>query len=140
VYEDNDNWFEENLKVLAQDFYPEDLELITSGEKTILIIYNFPLPDNFEQTETDLMIIFPEGDRLLYAKPDKFYADKGLKLRDSRTPPHIFESIGFNDRSNEGWARLSIHLKEWHPTRDVVSGSNITDILESIYNGLKDLR
>jgi len=136
--EDHISWYEKNLQILLR--YP-DLKRFKfyMGEKPSLVFFNFTLPGNFRQLTTKLMIVFPSGQKIFYQQPDRFYLNMGLLLREGNKPGHIFMPAGFNDLQHKGWARFSLHLNRWCPTIDVVSGTNIHDILEAIYNGLKAL-
>ena len=134
------NWYELNLEALvgAGYYQPADIEFINQ-DIPVFINKCFRLPDNFEKRFTKVMIIFPYRQNIFSAKPDRFYVDQNLLLRTGEYPGHIFNGNGFNDLSHLGWARFSLHLKEWSPTLDVVSGTTIFDILEAIYDGLSVL-
>ena len=129
------NWYKMNMVGLAGYYDPHTISLYT-GEVIALMIEGFKLPRNFRQPTTNLMIIFPPGESIFYRKPDRFYLNQKLRLKDGRIPGHYFEGSGFNDLSDKGWARYSFHLTMWKPTRDVISGTSIYDILEGIYKGL----
>ena len=86
------------------------------------------------------MIIFPGGDYFFQLRPDRFYVNKELCLRNGLKPVNIFDNPGFNDLSLKGWARYSFHLHGWSPTRDVISGTMIYDVTEAIYNGLSKFK
>lgn len=133
-----ENWYKLNMAGLTGYFDPNQISLYT-GPVTAIIVEGFELPQNFQQTHTNLMLMLPDGDSIFWVTPDRFYLNQGLRLIDGSIPEHYFEDGGFNDLSDEGWARYSFHLHEWRPNQDVVSGTTIYDILEAIYTGLSKL-
>lgn len=132
------HWYEMNFRALSGHVRPQNLAFI-DAKNTVLIIRNFRLPENFSQCSTNLMIIFPTRDKVFHVKPDRFYVNPRLRLRNSKRPEHIFEESSYNDQRKKGWARFSFHLHTWKPTRDVFSGTTIYDLLDAIYRGLGQL-
>jgi len=135
-------WYVLNLNALTWSGYikPENTKFYNQINP-ILKISGFSLPENFKQKLTELMIIFPQGDNIFFERPNFFYVDQNLKLKKGGYPEHVFDfGIFFNDLSDKKWARFSYHIKKWNPTRDVVSGSSLFDLLESIKKGLSEVR
>lgn len=132
-------WFMLNLAGLSGYFQPHQIHFSCGTTDHTLIIREYPLPNNFRQTTTSLLIVFPGEQKIFLLKPDRFYVDKGLLLKCGRHPNHIFDYGLFNDIGEKNWARYSFHLSQWSPTRDVINGSTIFDILKAIHVGLSRL-
>ena len=133
-YIDQRYWYKINFDLIWELFPNTIFDLVNC--KWFQIPY-FPLPENWLQNSTDLLVILPglKGD-IQYSKPDGFYLKKGLRTNTHKSPEHIYEEPGFNDRSHQNWSRYSFHLKEWSPESDVYSGDTLVTILEAMTIGL----
>ena len=102
-----------------------------------LVIKKFPLPENWKQYNSTLMIILPERSQLFYSPPDRFYLDWGLKAINGLTPEHYFENHSFNDFSKHRIARFSFHVQSgWVPAMNCTKGSNLLHVLDGLYKGM----
>jgi hypothetical protein len=101
-------------------------------------IHHFPLPPNWHQTETQLLVILPGLNGDIYLQPpNEFYVNKGLRTINGLKPEHVFEEpCDYNRRARNGWARYSWHFNDWRPSPDVVSGDNLVYMLEILYLSL----
>lgn len=131
---DQSKWYETNFNRLRL-YYP-DVSYDWLG-CTWFKVPHFPLPENWWQIDTSLLVILPglEGD-LTFQKPDEFYLSKGLCTISGYFPGHVFESGDYNHFRYKKWARYSFHIKQWQPTADGVSGDNLISLLGAVYLSL----
>ncbi len=126
-------WFLKNRSMLERIFGEERIRLDWPGLR-YLQITQFPLPANWRQRHTPLLMVFDSPANIFLYGPDRFYICKGLRTIHDEVPTHYFEDGGFNDLSDKNWARYSFHLSyEWRPTSDVRNSNNIIDVLDSLH-------
>lgn len=116
--------------IIAIELFPN---LSYSNTYDWILIDSFPLPYGFNMNDTPLLIVWQgiSGD-IFHCKPDNYYVDREIKLRNGKTPPHIFKDHSFNDLWPR-YARVSWHIDNWEPSPNVISGHNILSILEGLY-------
>ena len=98
-------------------------------------IQNFTLPPVYNQYSTALLIRTP-GYNIENHVDYHFYLNKVLQRTDGVNMTHYFDDASYNDLSRLGYARLSYHLRTFRPTMDLVSGDNLVDICQGVYNFL----
>jgi hypothetical protein len=125
-------WYEINTKMLCRCYGQVSYDELNLSW---IRIHRFKLPPVFRQSYTALLIMTP-GQNIENYNGYDFYLDKELKRKDKKPMDHIFDGSGFNDLSGKNYARLSLHLKSFRPALDVISGENLLDMCEVVYNHL----
>lgn len=135
-------WLIGNLLLLQSTLPTCDIEF-DGDEGTWVRIIRFPLPDNFQQRQTDLLLLLPGIDQPMTMQPRSFYLDQNLRSSlTGNTPAHIFDMgsyHGWQDLANQGYANFCLLLTQWNPTADVVSGDNLLTVVNAIYQHLSEL-
>lgn len=133
---DQQEWYKVNFDLVWEIFPDTEFDF---DKYCWLKIPHFPLPNNWRQIETELLVVLPgiNGD-IEIQKPDEFYINKGLQTINGNIPDHIFEEKGeFNRFGKMGWSRYSLHLKKWNPSRDGSAGDNLLTILGVVHMSLQ---
>ncbi len=131
-----ERWYSANLQLLAY-LLPQCLIRYDDEDATWIAFEHFPLPSNFQQGESDLLLLLPGLDQPVTVMPRHFYIDQDLRSRSGRSPGHIFEQHG--KPSRYGYAWFCLHLRNWNPTPDVISGDNLATVVNTIYHMLAGL-
>ena len=129
----NERWYSINIQYLAS-LLPDCPIDYDDLEATWVRIVSFPLPANFRQAASDLLLLLPGLHRPISDTPKHFYIDQNLRSVSGKRPDHIFEHHGAPSRNGYAW--FSFHLKRWRPTPDVFSGDNLADVVHTIYQHL----
>lgn len=130
------DWLLWNLRLL-QRLFGERNVMMELPEKRYIYIQQFPLPSNWKQLHTPLMIVFDNPANIFVTPPDRFYIAKGLRNINGETPTHYFAGPGFNDLSKEGWARYSFHIKgKWKPSPIAANGSSLVLLLDALHKSM----
>ena len=129
-------WILSNITLLRKRFGASNVIYNPNSLQNILI-KEFPLPNNWQQHHTRLLIVLPKGMKVFYTSPDRFYLDKGLRARNGKVPTHYFEHSGFNDLIKQKVARFSFHIETgWRPAIYCPNGSNLLHVLEGLKRGM----
>lgn len=129
-------WLLENADLLSQIF-GSDRIVIDGSSWQYLLIYDYPLPSNWQQQNSRLLICFPDISKIFNFPPDHFYLDLGLRIVIGKTPKHYFEKGGFNDLRKQGFARFSFHIeKGWRPTLPCRQGTTLVDVLDMLHKAM----
>lgn len=135
-------WLIRNILLLQSALPDCDIEF-DGDDGTWVRIEHFPLPNNFQQQQTDLLLILPGIHQPLATPPRSFYIDKNLKSSATGfTPAHIFEQgsvHGWADLANQGYANFCLILHQWNPTQDIVTGDNLLTVVNTIFEHLSEL-
>lgn len=130
------HWLLGNAELLSRVF-EGDRVFIDTQKYRYIIIEGFPLPTNWLQSSSRLLMKFPKPSQIFTFPPDHFYLNKGLKNINGQFLGHYFEGKGFNDLSKKGYARFSLHIEDgWHPTLDYRRGTNLIDVLDMLHDGM----
>lgn len=130
-------WYMGNIDLLRKTF---GACVDHAREFSWIKIKQFPLPPNWQQFYTGLLIVLPGLRGSIYATPDQFYLDLGLRTIWGEEPDHIYgEGNIYNDLANHKYARYSVHLKRWFPSSDILSGDNLLTVTNIIYVSLEML-
>jgi len=130
-------WILLNLQALGKRFGRSNVALNGKTWGSIAI-YRFPLPSNWYQSYSRLLLVLPKGPQIFYRAPDKFYLDMGLRARNGKVPGHYFEHAGFNDMQKYNIARFSFHVnKGWNPSRGFKKGTNVLHVIDGLQIGLR---
>lgn len=133
---DAQKWLLENANLLSQRF-GGDRVVIDGTHWQFILIHNYPLPANWKQSRSRLLIRFPKISRIFTIPPDHFYLDTGLRTVRGTKPAHYFESEEFNDLSKYGLARFSFHIKKgWNPAIPCTMGTNLLHVLDMLNEGM----
>lgn len=133
---DAQNWLLENGNLLSQKF-GGDKVIIDGSHWSFILIHGYPLPVNWKQSRSRLLIRFLDISRIFSIPPNNFYLDSGLRTLNGTVPTHYFEGEGYNDLSQYGLARFSLHIKKgWKPTIPCTMGVNLLDVLEMLDKGM----
>ena len=130
-------WYRGNVFRLKELFGEDKVDL--SPHFSWIRILDYPLPPNFLQRSSALLLVLPGLKGSIYSKPDSYYVDEGLKNIKGEELTHIFEGEGYNRLSGRRYARYSLHLRYWNPAPDITSGDNLRDLVEVIYVSLEML-
>ena len=135
-------WMIRNILLLRAALPECDIEF--DGEDgTWVRVCHFPLPNNIEQLQTDLLILMPGIHYPVTMAPRSFYLDQNLRSSATGfTPAHIFERApghGWEDLTNRGYANFCLILSQWQPTPDVVSGDNLLSVVNTVFMNLSEL-
>jgi hypothetical protein len=100
-----------------------------------VLIPEYPLPDLFNKSYTNLMWLIPAG--YPQTPPDDFFVDGDLKLKNGSPAPAF--NAGPNSSSgdapipgNWGWFSWHPHDGKWTPTADIEKGDNLITFLRSV--------
>jgi len=130
------DWLLWNLAMLERLFGEGNVTFDVPGERFIYI-QQYPLPSNWRQIHTPLMIVFDNPANIFVTPPDRFYIAKGLRNINGETPTHYFEGPGFNDLSEQAWARYSFHIQgNWRPSLVAANGSNLILLLDALHKSM----
>jgi len=124
-------WAAENVRY-AQAYFPE---LIHANDFSWFLVPEFPLTSRWNSCSTPLLIVQKGKYADFYSiPPNHFYCSPALRFENGSKPGHIFFDNDFNDRRKDGWARISYHINDssYKPSIDVVSGTNLLTILNSL--------
>lgn len=130
-------WLVENAYLLADRF--GDNQIIADSQHwQYILIKRIYLPAGWYPDVSRLLLRFPNINNILTIPPEHFYLDPGLRTYSGNEPPHYFESGGFNDLADEGFARFSFHIKQgWSPSLPSHLGTTLVDVLNWLEGGLK---
>jgi len=129
-------WLDQCVKMIAQRFGSNRVRYDRESYKW-LMVYGFPLPKWWLQNSTNLLIVLPPAGNIDTHPPDRFYVGQGLRTVSGLVTEHYYEEAWhFNDMAHYGWARISIHMESWYPSADVVSGHNLSHVLDIVYREL----
>jgi hypothetical protein len=114
----------EQLTIEVEELRKGDLEidLIDRDGLANLILRSWPIPPSMNKDKSDVLLRIPLG--YPNARPDMFWTDEDLLLKDGRVPRSADSIEEILDRR---WRRFSWHLQAWNPGRD-----NIRTYLEFI--------
>lgn len=129
-------WYWRNLRLLAQRWRQCDIK-VDEDECTWIHLGRFPLPRNFRQRNTDLLLILAGVRRPITVAPRGFYVDQGLRSLSGRGLDHIFDDDG--PANATGYAWFCLHLDRWQPSADVVRGDNLVTVTNTIQENLRRL-
>lgn len=129
-------WLVDNAHWLSNKYGGANVAVDDINGRFVLI-RNFLLPCNWLQSESQLLIVFPDIAKIFATEPNHFYLEKGLRNIRGEVPTHYFEDHGYNDLWAQGWARYSFHvIKGWHPRIPCIDGTNLTDVLRAMEQGM----
>lgn len=105
-----------------------------------VIIKDFPLPEGYNYTHTDVLILLPKN--YPQTPPDWFYVDDELLLENGDEPDHMFYDDTSVDPNLEvvedtmpqlcGWTGCCLHIYEWKPAVDPLQGHSLLSVCELI--------
>lgn len=101
----------EELEQLRNEGYAADA--VESEGWAVILFHGYPLPGGFNSTVTDLLLKVPMS--YPHGRPDMFWTDESLVLRDGRIPKNadsVEPALGRN------WRRFSWHPTAWNPATD----------------------
>lgn len=141
------------MYTMVEEWYSDNFALVASSlpycaidcdwtEGTWIHISGFPLPANFRQETTNLLMVFAGTNHPITSEPRGFYLDQGLITINGNTPDHVFNTTsyhGFMNLSDMGYAWFCLLIDHWNPSQDVASGDNMISLINSIYAHLKTL-
>lgn len=133
---ETEKWYWQNIKLLAY-LMPQSTISFDDEHGTWIRIERFPLPDNFAQYSSTLLLLLPGIDSPISAMPRHFYMDQHLVSRTGGMLAHMFDRAG--DISELGYAWYCLHLQRWNPSPNVTEGDNFATIVYTIYHKLKEL-
>ncbi|MGQ9656900.1 MAG: E2/UBC family protein [Fimbriimonadales bacterium] len=109
-------------------------------EGSWVIIKDFPLPEGYSDTHTDVLILLPKN--YPQTPPDWFYVDDELTLENGDEPDHMFYDDTSVDPNFEmfedtmpqlrGWTGCCLHIREWKPAADPLQGHSLLSVCELI--------
>jgi hypothetical protein len=138
MYFDPYRWIDQCILMIAQRYGYNRLNYDRYSRRWFMI-YDFPLSEWWIQPSTALFITLPPVGNIQLHPPDGLYVEQGLRTINGLVPDHYIEVGEFNDLADQGWARLSVHIKSWCPSPDVVSGNNLLDVVDLVYHDLDRL-
>jgi hypothetical protein len=111
----------------------------TPDDYSWFVIRHYPLPDGWNKTTTQILILLPPG--YPETPPDNFYTDLDLRL------------AGEGDRRAEGgtdgpshqgrqWQQFSWHFvepAEWQPQAEIERGHNLLTFMNGVVQRLSEL-
>jgi len=127
------NWYHTNFAMMERLFKSP---IILGNNYRWVRIERFLLPPMFLPGSTKLLIVLPGLQGIENPASFNFYITRNLRRTDGVLMEHYFQDSFYNDLRNKGYARLSFHLKSWDPRLDVISGDNLVDICQALYNFL----
>jgi len=127
-----EQWYLATIQMLRQVWGDVDYDDIYF---TWIRIFYFDLPPVYFQEYSDLLILTP-GLNIENFQDYHFYVDQNLSRRDGISLPFVHENVHCNNLYNQGYARLSFHLKSFRATTDVVSGDNLFELAKAAYHFL----
>jgi hypothetical protein len=127
---------------------------------TWVMVDNFRLPPNFNQTYTPLLITTP-GEYLTSPDGFKFYMDRRLYRTDIYHTDRFFDDHSFNELRDKGWNKFCLHVKQLKPiipdvqriystygagtkrAKNVIcsmilEGDNLITVVKTLYNFIGD--
>lgn len=102
------------------------IELIDAEGFANALFHKYPIPYQYNKPETELLLRLPTS--YPNGKPDMFWTDVNLLLRDGKIPNRADQIESYLGRQ---WRRFSWHLSVWNPSAD-----NLKMFLEFINSGL----
>lgn len=104
------------------------------GPNTWVIVEDLPLPNGYNRSATDVLILIPSG--YPETPPDNFYVPAGLRIAENGQP----DAFNANHREHEGepWDRYSWHEDDgWAPAADIEAGSNLLTFMGTVEERLR---
>lgn len=98
-----------------QEQFPDATEERLDDGRSLVTIPAFPLPLGWNQAATETRLVMPLGYPV--AKPDCFYAERGLRLVDGSMPRNAKE-MAVPEFDGDTWLWFSWHLVTWKAGRD----------------------
>lgn len=107
-----------------------------------VIIMDFPLPAGYNRELADVAVLLPP--RYPNVPPDGFFLESGLRRNDGRIP-HYFEQGFFTlgqtyppiqNRRDENWAWACLHIREWRPAANFLSGDSLVTVCRLAHDAL----
>jgi hypothetical protein len=133
---DAQKWLLDNGNLLSQKF-AGDRVIIDGTNWQFILIHGYPLPVNWKQSRSRLLIRFLNISRIFSMPPNNFYLDAGLRTVRGTVPTHYFEVGDYNDLTGYGLARFSFHIeKGWKPAIPCTMGTNLLDVIEMLDKGM----
>lgn len=126
---------------LAQAAYGADA-VYWASDYSWVMVYDFPLPGNMNQAETNVLVLVPES--YGYGPPYRDgFLSPGLLVQDRgewQELPHYFPRYPYSsldaplvqELKRKHWAYICLHQSRWDPS------SNIVTFLNQIYAFLSD--
>ena len=134
-----ESWYNANFQMFMLAYPGVWIEIESDAYEWVLI-HNFPLPSNFQQQSTRLLMLLPGLTQPVATPPRHYYVNQDLTLTSGRRPKHIFDKAVFHgarELSNLGYAYACVLLTRWRPSADVVSGDNLVSVTNLIYERLE---
>ena len=101
------------------------------------IVKHLPLPDGWNKTSTQVLILLPGG--YPTTPPDNFCTDCGLRLSDGKEPANASSQ---QQVAGQAWLQFSYHVEaaEWKPDPDVPeNGHNLVTFLSGVTRRLSEV-
>ena len=125
-------WYKTNISMLQRLFGKVSYD---NYEYTWILIHRFRLPPFYNRMYSALLITTP-GYNINNKFAFSFYLDKNLRRSDIPASRFIFDDFSYNPLRHKNYARLCFNIKKFQPRSDVLSGDNIVDLCQSVYNFL----
>lgn len=125
-------WYHDNIE-LIRAIFPDKFIKYDKGSYTWLYIEDFDLPSGWVPPYSNFLMRMAGLDGGIETAPYGFYVDKGLRTVSGRKPEHYFEGTTVNDLAELNYSYLSIHIRTWKPSLDVISGHNLATAIDLIY-------
>jgi len=98
-------------------------------------IYEYRLPRTFREKTSRLLIVTPKMDIDLPGGYH-FYLDHTVHLACQPKNNHLYKNDSYNDRHEDGFARVSFHLESFMPAIPMDYGDTLLDICIALYTFL----
>ncbi len=110
--------FEQQFEILKAEIQNVNHRKLSSGA-VLITIPVFKLPPGWSLNETEIYFIAPAG--FPFAKPDCFWANPGLKLKNGGMPKNaqLQKIPEVNELQPQMW--FSWHVSQWNPSYDNLS-------------------
>ncbi len=129
------NWMYERVRQEIELLQPRFSNLQYGEQLNWVHIPEYPLPDLYNKSRTNLLWIIPPG--YPQTAPDDFFVDGDLRLKNGDNPPGF--NIGPNSSSGQApipgnWGWFSWHPQQgkWKPAAEIEKGDNLITFLRSV--------
>lgn len=126
-------WYYQNIVLLHQVFNDKIIRFDGNAFSWFLI-QDFDLPPIWVPAFSDLLVVMAGLNGGFEIPPYDFYLDRNLRTKNGACLSNYFEEPGESNKLGHlGYAYLCIHLMDWQPSLDVVSGDNLLTVVDLIY-------
>lgn len=131
-------WYLKNLQLLGS-LLPAAALAFDPVKCEWICIDRFPLPSNFQQKTSPLLLILPGITAPITVAPQCCYLEGGLRGNNG-APMGFSGSIRSGELVASPHFKVDLRIEHWAPAQNVLGGDNFGTILKILYDQLKSMK